>query len=306
MNSYTLALINQIAMMFVIIGLGYVLKKIRFFSDEFVKELSTVLYLVISPLNIFNSFLIEYTEQRARLFAISFVVAFLSSAISIVLSELVFKKENYSIEKFALIITNAGFLGLPIVSAVCGDEYKIYAVPFIAFGIILQVSYGAYLYTRDKKYISFKSVISNAAFISVIVGIVFFVLSIPVPLFIKSACSSLGNMVAPVASLIIGANLSGTNLSKFREDKSTITVILLRQLVCPFICMLVLCYLPKELLMEKMTMLIIAGTPPAAATSAFARMYDCDYDKASRVVCVSTISFIVTIALVMSVAMRIW
>ena len=36
MNSYTVALINQIAMMFVIIALGYILKKVKFFSDEFV------------------------------------------------------------------------------------------------------------------------------------------------------------------------------------------------------------------------------------------------------------------------------
>ena len=50
---------------------------------------------------------------------------------------------------------------MPIVSAVCGEEYKIYAVPFIAFGVVLQVTYGSYLYTRDKKYISLKSVITN-------------------------------------------------------------------------------------------------------------------------------------------------
>lgn len=299
-------LLNQIGMMFLIMALGLFLKKKNFYSDNFIKELSALLYLAIGPINVFDSFLIEYSSEIGRMFFISLGISCIIFLVGMILATVFFSKGDHRIERFGSVITNCGFLGLPLVATVCGEQYKIFVIPYIVVNVVIQNTFGIYFYTKDKNYVSLKAILKNETFIAAILGLIVFRFQIPMPTFVCKATSALGSTVAPLVSIIIGANLSETNISKFKDDFSTLFVVLIKQIILPLVGIALLSFIPNEYLQVKIAMLIVIGCPSAASTSAYARLYDADYDKGSRVVCISTISFILTITLLLKLALLIW
>ena len=304
--SYVSTLIDKIIMMFLMITLGVFLEKRKYFSNQFIKELGDFLFNILAPFNVVSSFMIGYTPERGRQFIIAFIISALIYIVSIVVSTFVFKKKEYPVEHYATIISNCGFLGLPIVRQVCGEEAGIYAVAFIVFNICLQMTYGKYVMTLDKNDISIKSIFTSTSVLASIFGILYFFLRIPVIPPVQSCLSSLSSTVAPISCILIGVNLANTDLKSFIKDKESFLSIAIRQLVVPLVTVILLKFVSNDMYTMKLAIAIIAASPAASGTSVFARIYNKDYEMASRLVCVGTLLLIITMPLVTSIATLIW
>lgn len=304
--SYVSTLIDKIIMMFLMIALGVFLEKRKYFSNQFIKELGDFLFNILAPFNVVSSFMIGYTPERGRQFIIAFIISALIYIVSIVVSTFVFKKKEYPVEHYATVISNCGFLGLPIVRQVCGEEAGIYAVAFIVFNICLQMTYGKYVMTLDKNDISIKSIFTSTSVLASIFGILYFFLRIPVIPPVQSCLSSLSSTVAPISCILIGVNLANTDLKSFIKDKESFLSIAIRQLVVPLVTVILLKFVSNDMYTMKLAIAIIAASPAASGTSVFARIYNKDYEMASRLVCVGTLLLIITMPLVTSIATLIW
>lgn len=304
--SYVSTLIDKIIMMFLMIALGVFLEKRKYFSNQFIKELGDFLFNILAPFNVVSSFMIGYTPERGKQFIIAFIISALIYIVSIVVSTFVFKKKKYPVEHYATIISNCGFLGLPIVRQVCGEEAGIYAVAFIVFNICLQMTYGKYVMTLDKNDISIKSIFTSTSVLASIFGILYFFLRIPVIPPVQSCLSSLSSTVAPISCILIGVNLANTDFKSFIKDKESFLSIAIRQLVVPLVTVILLKFVSNDMYTMKLAIAIIAASPAASGTSVFARIYNKDYEMASRLVCVGTLLLIITMPLVTSIATLIW
>lgn len=303
---YISTLTNQIILMFLIIALGYLLKKINFYSDAFIKDLGNLLFVVINPLTMFNAYTNEYSPSKAKEMLLSFVLVIVLYAISIILGNIFFDSKKHYIEKFGTIINNPGFFGLPIIIAVFGQEAVFYAAASIAGNTIVQWTYGSYLMSQDKKTMSFKAIYTNTSIIALVLGLIFFFLRIPVPQIVGSTINSLSSMMGPICALIIGSNLVGTNLKKLKDDALDILVCLLRLVVIPLCAVLLFKFVDDKYFMLKFTLLIGICTPCGSSTAVFANMYNKDYEKAARLVCLCTLLTGITMPLITSLALKIW
>lgn len=304
--SYVSTLIEKIIMMFLLIALGVFLEKRKYFSNQFIKELGSFLFDILAPFNVVSSFMIGYTPERGKQFIYAFVISAIIYVISIIISNILFKKEKFPVEHYATVISNCGFLGLPIVRQVCGEEAGIYAVAFIVFNICVQMTYGKYVMSLDKNDISIKSIATATSVIASVFGILYFFLRIPVIAPVQSCLSALSSTVAPISCILIGVNLANTDLKSFIKDKESFLSIAIRQLVVPLITVVLLKFISNDMYIMKLTIAIVAASPAASGTSVFARTYNKDYEMASRLVCVGTILLIITMPLVTSIATLIW
>lgn len=304
--NYVQTLIEQIMMMFLIIGIGVFLEKKKYFTNQFIKELGDFLFGILAPINVLSSFMITYTPEKGKQFLLAFIVSIMVYILAIFISNILFVREKYAIEHYATIISNCGFIGLPIVKQIFGEEAGIYAVAFIVCNICIQMTYGKYVMSNDKKDIAIKSIAKNNSVIASVVGMLYFFLRIPIITPVKACLSSLSGTVAPISCLLIGVNLANTNVKSFFSDKSSFLSIAIRQLLIPFIVIIIMKFLSNDMYVMKLTLTITAASPAASGTSVFARKYNMDYEMASRLVCVGTLLLIITMPIITSLATLIW
>lgn len=304
---YTSTLINQIILMFIIIGIGFYLMKTKFYNENFVSTLGNLLVFVINPLTIFNSFVNDYSNEKVNQLLISFLLAIIAMVITVVISYIAFHDKKYYVEQYCTMIANCGFFGLPIIIAIFGQKAVFFGSSVIALNNIAQWAYGPYIMTRDIKTINFKKIITNPNIIAFLLGLVFFFIRIPVPIVLTNTFKSMGDMMGPISSLIIGSSLANTNIGELKNDvKTLIPLSILRLAIIPLCIVFAFKFVDNSYSIIKYTILIMCSTPSGTTGAVLTRIFNRDYEKASRIICFTTILSAISLPLITELATKIW
>lgn len=303
--SYLDILINRVEIMFIIIILGFFLRKKNFLDDTITTTMGDLMLKVITPLTIFNSFVTEYSKEKLHLLIMSLIVSILIHGVSIIFALLVFNKK-YSVERFSTVMGNVGFFGLAVAISVCGSEAAFYGAAFTAINAITMWTYGAFIMSNDKQVISAKNIIKNFNVIAFLLGLVFFFLKIDIPQVFKDTINQLSSINAPVCGLIIGVGLAHTKLEGLKNDLMSIVAIISRLFIIPTLCALILKLVPNDYFTMKVTIMIVSSVPVASAATILATIYKQDNAKAARIVSISTLLCVITMPLMTKLAYLIW
>lgn len=296
---------RQIAIMFLFMGLGWIMFKAKWLTEQGAKDLSNLLLRFVVPSILISSFLVERTPENTSGFFLSFGLAFGSILVSVVLSRLIFR-DRHVIEHFASAFSNAGFFGIPLVQAFLGEEAVFYIASFVMMTFFFQWTYGVYQFTKDKSMFKIKRLVSNPVIIAFVIALFFFFTQIPVPEIITTPLSMIGALNTPIAMIILGVYLAKSRfLSIFTDGKSYI-VAALRLVLFPLIVLGLLTLLPKDANTIRLAVLIPACAPVGANVAIFAGLYDQDYGKSVRFVCLSTLLSILTIPFLVALAEWLW
>lgn len=297
-------LLKQIVIMFILMFIGLLLFRFKKITKDGSKELGNVLIYVIMPCVVINAYMTEFSAERLRGLALSFGLSALALVLAMVISQLIFKK--HPIENFGTAFSNAGFMGIPLVQAVLGTEAVFYVSAFVALLNLLQWTYGVFVITKDKKQISVKKILTNPVLISMVVGILLFVLPVKVPAVFTGTVSLIAGMNAPVAMISLGTYLAQITVRQLFTDKTAYFSTLVRLIVIPVVTLLVLTPIPAQYMTLKLAILIVAATPVGSNVAIFAQIHNKNYTQAVKSVCLSTVCSIVTIPLLMAAAGSLW
>ena len=116
-----LVLLKQIAIMALLILVGLFLSRRGFLSEQGSRDLGAILLRIVIPCVIIKSCITEYSPERLAQLGSSALLALVGYVIAMAASWLVFGKRR-RIENFAAAFCNAGFIGIPLVQAVIGEE----------------------------------------------------------------------------------------------------------------------------------------------------------------------------------------
>lgn len=298
---------------------GFILRKTKIADSAFPKSLSVLTLYVAQIALIFHSFIIKFDLKILENLSQVFVCAFLIHLVLYILAKQFFKKAPDKMRRvlqFGLVFSNAGYMGIPVISDVFGADHAIYATFYVVWFNIFCFSLGRLIYTEDKKYISFKKAIFNPAVTPIIIALVIFLTGggtwivnvINEPTIVGTAFNiiykvleTLKNMVAPVSMMVIGARLADIDFKGIIKDKYMYPFIALRLLILPAIIwgMLKLISLTGLLGATPLAVLVIlASTPAAAVTTMFAELYDGDSPYAGKLVALTTILSVITMPVV--------
>lgn len=300
-----LILLKQLITMFIFMGIGFTLFKTKKVTEEGSRQLSNILLYIVLPAVIIHSYCKERTPELLKGMALSFALSAALLIISMVICALIFGK-RHRIENIGVAFSNCGFMGIPLVRAVMGDGAVFYCSAFVAILLVLQWTYGVFVMTGDKKAISGKKIATNPVLIATIIGVLIFVMQIPIPGVVDGALDAVGALNAPVAMMILGVYLAQTNIKSIFVDGHLYFGSAIRLVAIPLISMFFLCLLPASLNEMKMTLLISASAPIGANVAIFAQMVGLDYTKAVKYVCLCTILCIITMPFLIMLASKIW
>lgn len=308
-------LIYNVGILFLMMIPGVILKKTRMSTDGLGKGISNLILYIAQPALIFLAYVRPY--DSAVLINALYVLLFsmLAHVIFTVIAFLSFKKapdEMRRMLRFATIFSNAAFMGIPLISAVLGDEATIYASIYnISFNLFLW-SLGVYICTDkdgetdDVGSFLAKSLIKVAIHpvtIAAALGLVFFFLPIEtyIPGILVDGLTMLKQLVAPLSMVVIGLRLADMNLKGFFTNAHLYLFIALRHFVLPVIIFAIMRVFAIFVPLHShviVSVLIMASAPAASSATMFAEKYDCDADYASKLVTVSTILSLATMPVV--------
>lgn len=298
-----LLLLKQICVMFLLMLTGYVFYKRGMITDQGSKELGKILLYLVIPVVVINNFCIERTAEKAAELLQSTLLAGAAMLAAIVISHIVFGKRD-GISCFSSAFSNAGFIGIPLVTAVMGSQYVFYISVMIVFVNALQWTYGVYVITSDKNVISPKKIMTNPIVLSVIAALIIFFSGIGshMPGVVTSVFSSIAGLNTPIAMMVSGVFLAQSDLLAMFKKKKTYIVCLLRLVLIPLATLAVFRLLPFGSSEMKLALMIAAAAPVGSNVAVFAQAYDKNYTDAVEQVCLSTILCLLVLPLVITLA----
>lgn len=285
--------VKQVVVMFLLMSVGFILYKREKITNEGSKTLANLLIYVILPCVIINSFCIEMTKVHVEGLIFSSFMALICLTICIVLSGLFFR--GNSIDIFAATFSNPGFFGIPLITAVFGQNAVFYIATFIAFLNIGQWTYGTALLKGEKLKLGIKEIILSPFMMGLLIGLVIFFVQIPVPSVLKNVLTNICNANTTIAMLLMGVYIAQADLKKALRNISLYMVMIVRLIVIPLVCMIVMQFIPGVSPDIKLSLLIAVACPVGANVAVYAQLYHKDYVYAVLSVAVSTIFSIITL-----------
>ena len=294
-------LLKQIIIMFILIGIGYLFFKKKMITIQGSSDMGKILLYLEIPIVIIQSFWIERSQEKTLELLYSIILSIIAMGISLFISYMIFGKKD-GIAAFSSAFSNAGFIGIPLVTATVGEEAAFFIAMMIVMINALQWTIGVFLISKDKNAMSPKKIITNPIVISVIIGLILYFTEIPQPELITSLFSNIKGINTALAMLVSGAYLAQSDLLKMFTRKKTYGVCLVRLLIIPLIVLLIFCVLPIGTLNIKLTLVIASACPVGSNVAIFAQQYNKNYTEAIEQVCLSTILCLITLPILVSIA----
>ncbi|MGE4284681.1 MAG: AEC family transporter [Clostridia bacterium] len=296
--------LNQIVVLFMLLVVGFIVRKLNIVDNSFSKNLSNLLFNIVLPAMIINAmnypFSIEVLKDGAWLIVICLgVLLFSAFTAAVALKFLKVDPLSRNVFQFGILFSNFGFMGYPVVEALFGKEGILYASLFSLPIYILFNSLGVMIFQRgEAKWMSmnFKKVV-NPPMISVFIGLCIFLFSIKLPTSIAMSISMVGSTITPLSMILSGIILANAAFSKMFLNYKVYIVSFIRLIFIPVILLLVLKLFDLDLLMIGIPV-VITAMPIPANSAILAEKFDGNAYLGAQSVFISTLLSILTIPMI--------
>ncbi len=294
---------HKIIIMCVIMVAGFICGKAGLISGNTNKRLSGILLFLISPAITFLSYQREYSVEIAKNLLLALILAVLTHAAMIGISSLIITKRSRDreVEIMCSVFSNCAFMGIPIVQSVFGTDGIIFLTMYVTVFHVLSWTYGVTLMTGENTVKDTLRHLVTPTVISVILGMLFFFFSIPLPWVLREPLQMIGDMNTPLAMLVAGATLSQTSFRELVRRPRILYISSLRLIVFPVLASLLAALFVKlgAAPMPLTTVVIASGCPSAVLNVNFALKYNMDGVYASEIFAFSTVACALTIPLLL-------
>ncbi|WP_024613482.1 AEC family transporter [Clostridium sp. Ade.TY] len=302
-----ITIINQVIILFLIIIVGIYASKKKIITDEGNKTLSNFLLNIALPFLILSSFDYNISKEVIHNACLIFIYSAVIHIFLILVSKLFclkYDKDKSIVSRCALIYSNAGFMGYPLMAGLYGNTGVFYtAIYGIPYNILL-FTYGVMLFNKTNfktnKTASIKKILLNPGIIAIILGSILLVTNYKLPYPISQAISLVGNMTTPLAMLIVGSMLSKLNIKEIFKEPIVYYISFIKLIIIPILIFILATLIKADYLLKNICILLEA-TPSAVVCSAFATQYNIEKDLAAKLVFITTLFSIITIPIIMSI-----
>ena len=293
---------TQVVILFILIGVGFVCNKLKFFHEITIKQVTNFVLQIVTPCVIVNSYTRDFDSSMFKGLIITMAAALAFFTINIILSNLLIhhkEKRSETVLRGGAVFTNCGFMSLPLQEAVLGSNGVFYGATFVAAFNIVLWSYGVVLMTGDMKKISLKNIALNPGIIGTVFGLIVLFMPTKPPVLIMEPIRYLAALNTPLPMVIIGYHLANSGLSL--KGGMSYFAIFYRLIVSPLIMIggLYLAGIRGEILIA---CTIAASSPVAAATTMFSEKFGQDTALSAVLVSVSTVLSVITMPVVVGLA----
>lgn len=296
MIEYLLTVASQVGTMFLLMAVGYVLTKIGKFSRETLSQATFLLLYVVVPCLMIDCLQIHRTPQLVRVMALCMGLTlglYLIMALAVCLFFRRQQPNTRTVLRYGTMYGNIGFMGLPLIQAVLGDEGMVFAIVGQVGFTLFAWSHGVLL-MGGKEGFSLKKMFLNPGIFGSVAGAALFLLDLRLPGVVADGVSFMGGMNTPLAMVVIGAQMAAADLGATFRNPRLYLAALLKLAGVPLLTALLLLPLRLDPVMY-VTLVILAATPTAGYTSIFSQQYGRDTSTAAQLVTLTTLCCILTL-----------
>lgn len=288
----------KMAMLVLIMLLGYLCARIGITGPEFNQRVTPLMVKVLLPATILNSVLsvpdfsgrelLDYILVMTVMVALQMLPAWFLPRLMRT------RSEDVGATRLVTAFGNVGFVGLPVVAAIFGDEMVFFAsLCNIPFNLALYSCSAAQL-SPDGGRVRWQDVL-NAPVIATLLSVVLLLSRVHVPGVLADTISSVSGVTIPLSMLVIGTSLGGISVRSVLTDWRVYAVSAVRLLVCPLLTWLVLRPFAAGALLG--ISVLMAACPSAMLVTALCLQYGRSDAFASKCIFLSTVLSAVTIPL---------
>jgi len=294
-------ILHQIAVLFVLIAVGFLFGKFKVLTQDGNKALSKFVLFIALPCTVLNSVFeieaditISSTLYFMLMSLLSIVIAF-AIAVPLILL-LSGKKGDRGLLSFMSVFSNSGFMGFPVVIALFGSASAFYVALFnIPFNAIV-FSLGIFMIAGKGGRFDPK-ILLNPTLITCILSVAIALTGPQIPFVITEAIRITGNITTPGAMIVIGASLAFIPLKSVFSDWRIAPVTLIKLIIVPVITWLIL----KQFITDEFilgVLVVIACMPTAAMSAMLALEYGGNERTASAGIFTTTLLSAISVPLI--------
>ena len=287
---------TQVSVLMLMIAVGFIAAKAGIMTEAGAACCTDIALIIATPCVIIKSLMRRFDAAVMKSLLLAVALTLLVQVLMITLGTL------QRTLRFGLIFANCGFMSLPLQEVMLGADGTLYGSAYVIMFNLVVWSYGVYLISGDKRYIQPKKLFVNPGIAGLLIGLIIFVFSIPVPHVLSSTVNYLAAIYTPLPMLIIGYHLSRTNVLKAFKDIKCIAAVALRLLVYPLVSLGVLYILGVRGTLL-VSVIISLSAPVAAVTTMFSSKFGGgDTALSVDMVSLSTVLSIITMPAVITLA----
>lgn len=295
---------NQLLKMLIIMILAFICYKVKVVNQEGNKALSNLLLLVVNPCLTITAYQTDYDARLVKGLLIAFAAAFVSHLIGILIARLLVSEKNnpdYYLDRFGAVYSNCGFIGIPLIYSVLGNEGVFYLTAYMTVFNLFSWTHGLSLLEGQFTLKQLKEGLLSPMIIATFVGIIFFLVQFKIPGTVLASLNYISDMNTPLAMMVAGFSVAQADLKKVFSNIRIYWVCFLKLFAMPLLVTLFL-YITHVSHDIAYTTLIAAACPTATTMTMMAIRYDKNYTYASEIFAVSTILSMVTIPIITFIA----
>lgn len=299
-------LLEKMALMLILLVLGYVAVRLKIVPEDFNKGLSKLVINVLLVGMILSSVINKELEmtgtevaQGVLMMAIAQIIGILIGVASVKLIPSL-KRGDSGMYSMLIGFMNNGFMGFPLVAAFFGEDCVFFAslsnIPFnlmlYTIGIrMLQKGNG------DEK-LDLKRII-NMPIIATLAALIIFVFEIPMPALVDDVMDTLSAAVVPLSMMCIGMSLGNVPIKAAVLQPKMYIVSFMRLIVAPLIAWLIL----RMFITNPQTLgiiILLELTPSAVICTMLGLENGRDGVESSSGIFISTVLSVITIPLMIA------
>ncbi len=296
---------TQVSVLMLMIAVGFIAAKTGIMTEAGAACCTDIALIIATPCVIIKSLMRRFDAAVMKSLLLAVALTLLVQVLMITLGTLLLRSKDLRRQRtlrFGSIFANCGFMSLPLQEVMLGSDGTLYGSAYVIMFNLVVWSYGVYLISGDKRYIQPKKLFVNPGIAGLLIGLIIFVFSVPVPQVLSSTVNYLAAIYTPLPMLIIGYHLSKTNVLKAFKDVKCIIAVLLRLIAYPLVSLGVLYILGVRGTLL-VSVIISLSAPVAAVTTMFSSKFGGgDTALSVDMVSLSTVLSIITMPAVITLA----
>ena len=282
--------------------IGVISVKTRIVDEQARSSLTELILCVFLPCNILSSF---FGAERSQFFSLGLILMISVGvmALSFALAMVLYRRagaEQKKVLLYATLISNATFLGNPVVESIYGLDGLPYVAAYVLPLRVTLWTVGLAIFTGRKG--NLKKAVLHPCLIATYLGLFVMIMDFTPPLLVSRLALSLGSCTTPVSMIVVGSILAMVDPRKI-VTRLTVYFTFIRLALIPLLVMGIMLIFRPDPMVSGITVLL-CGMPAGATTSILAEKYGGDKELATKMVFMTTLLSIVSAPLLFLLLQR--
>lgn len=301
-----LILFEKMALLVILLAMGYLCARLKLVGPEFNKGLSKLVINFFLVGLILSSVINKELDMSGRETAFGFLMMVIMMSICFGIGMLTpkilrIKDGDRGMYRMLVAFMNNGFMGFPLVAAIYGESAVFFAsLSNIPFNLLLYSLGVMQLQSSEEKAeFKLKNVIT-APLVATLIAAVIFAFKIPMPAIIDDTADTIAAATVPLSMMCIGLSLGEVPIKEAFIKPRLYGICFMRLIVCPLIVWFVLHFFITNPVMLGV-IIILSACPSAVICSILGIQYGRDGIESSEAVFLCTMLCVITMPLLISI-----